>query len=162
MSIIAVSSEDDSTAAAAFASVLPCCRLVWLLTTSVLPLGSDETSKSEWATLHPAPAVPETLFLCVVELQWCVRKRVCCCSGRLSPNTFRCTLLWTQLKKSRHKLYPSHHFDRKHICFCYLNHSIVMRLNEISNRTIYLYIMHLTETFLIAEVSIYWLFWGLF
>jgi len=37
---------------------------------------------------------------------------------------------------------------------CYLNHSIVTHINKISNRMIYLYTMHLIETFLITEVIV--------
>lgn len=101
MSILLVSSKDDCTAAATFASVLPCCRPAWLPTTRVLPLGSDETFKNTWVALTPISVILETLFLCVVELQRWFYKGADYCSECLSPSTFSCILLWTQPKKLR-------------------------------------------------------------
>lgn len=143
MRITAVSREGVCTATAAFVCVLSYCGPVRLHTTSVSPLGSDETSKSRWVTLHPAPAAPETSSLSVVELQQCLQGGLLL----LSAPALKCLRLHTSvgMAETVSKLHPSHHFNRKPLHVCYLNHCIGMFLNESSNGIIYLCAMQFSE-----------------
>lgn len=68
----------------------------------------------------------------------------------------KCLQLHTSVSVAEviNKLHPSHHFDRKPLCVCYLKHYIGSFLTESSSGIIYLCTMQFPETFLTEKVPI--------